>query len=346
METHVPAYSHDQATLSRLLQDRFPDPRIRRLVAQAFRQSGILRRHTVMESFFDCAPFDASGQADTAARNTVYAVEARRLATALGEKLLSGPSAIPRERITHLIFATCTGFVNPGPDYYLVRDLGLRDTVERYTLGFMGCYAAFPALRMAAQFCSADPKAAVLVVSVELCSLHMQIEASTDDILGNTVFADGAAGAIVTSRPAAGEPRCRLGQFRSATIPGGESAMAWTIGNRGFDLVLSSYVPKVLAMEIRGLFDRLGIDPADYGKFAVHPGGKSILDRVASALDLPEDGLEASRQVLRDYGNMSSATILFVLRALLDAGEPGDRILAFAFGPGLTVETAELEVLS
>lgn len=307
-----------------------------------------------MEGFFDCAPFDTNGQADTAARNDVYATESRRLATAVGEKLLAGPDAPARDRITHVVFATCTGFVNPGPDYHLVRDLGLRDGVERYTLGFMGCYAAFPALRMAARFCEADPNAVVLVVSVELCSLHMQIEASTDAILGNTVFADGAAGAIVSGRPAPEGPQFELTRFRSATIEGSESAMAWTIGNRGFDLVLSSYVPKVLSAELGGLFQRLGIDPASYGGLAVHPGGKSILDRFVSVFGLPSDALDASRRVLRDYGNMSSATILFVLRELLHsdtndddggANDGANSILALAFGPGLTVETADLRKL-
>ena len=330
--------------LSGFLQDRFTDPRIRRLVAQAFRQSGIERRHTVMEGFFGHAPFDADGQATTAARNAVYATESRRLAVALGEKLLSGPGAVRRESITHVIFATCTGFVNPGPDYFLVRDLGLRDSVERYTLGFMGCYAAFPALRLAAQFCGADPDAVVLVVALELCSLHMQINASPDAILGNTVFADGAAGAIITARPSAGEKHYRLDAFRTATIPDSESTMAWSIGDRGFDLVLSSYVPKIFSAELKGLFARIGIDPATFDRYAVHPGGKSILDRVIAALGLPETSLDVSREVLRENGNMSSATILFVLKRLLATAGAGDSVLAMAFGPGLTIETAGLVV--
>ncbi len=340
LETLVPEHSHEQASLALLLQERFSDERIRRLVGQAFRQSGIERRHMVVEDFFNCPPFDGEGQATTADRNAVYASESRKLAAALGEKILSAPGAPDRGAITHLVFATCTGFVNPGPDYYLVRDLGLRESVERYTLGFMGCYAAIPGLKFAAQVCAADPEAVVLVIALELCSLHMQIDEAPDVILGNTVFADGAAAALVTSRPHPDRNTYRIEGFHCGTIPEGESAMAWSIGNRGFDLVLSSYVPKVIGAEIGSILRRIGVDPERVDRFAVHPGGKSILDRVITALGLQEDALDASRAVLRDFGNMSSPTILFVLKELLGRSEAGDRVLALAFGPGLTIETA------
>jgi len=342
LEIAVPAYSHSQQDLSALLQGKFPDTRSRRLIAQAFRQSGIENRHAVVEGFFGHTPFDQDGRATTAARNAVYATESRRLATAVGEKILSLPGAIPRDEITHVIFATCTGFVNPGPDFFLVRDLGLRESVQRYTLGFMGCYAAFPALRMAAQFCEADPRARVLIVCLELCSLHMQIDESPDSILGNTVFADGAGAALVSAVPPASGKHYRLDTFHTATIPEGESSMAWSIGDSGFDLVLSSYVPKVIAAELDALLDRTGVDRRDIARYAVHPGGRAILDRVIAALDLPADALDASRSVLRDYGNMSSATILFVLKELLNSAVADEKVLAIAFGPGLTVETARL----
>lgn len=344
LETLVPEHSHEQASLALQLQERFSDDRIRRLVGQAFRQSGIERRHMVVEGFFDCPPYDGEGQATTAERNAVYASESRKLAAALGEKILSAPGAPAREEITHLVFATCTGFVNPGPDYYLVRDLGLRESVQRYTLGFMGCYAAIPGLKFAAQVCEADPKAVVLVVALELCSLHMQIDEAPDAILGNTVFADGAAAALVASRPNPDMNTYRIDGFHGGTIPEGESAMAWSIGDRGFDLVLSSYVPKVIGAEIGTILRRIGVDPDQVDRYAVHPGGKSILDRVIAALGLKEDALDASRSVLRDFGNMSSATILFVLKELLGRSDPGERVLALAFGPGLTIETVVLTI--
>lgn len=299
----------------------------------------------VVDGFFDCPPFDSEGQATTAERNAVYGTESRKLAAMLGEKILSQPGAPAREEITHLVFATCTGFVNPGPDFYLVRDLGLRETVQRYTLGFMGCYAAIPGLKFATQVCEADPDAVVLVVALELCSLHMQIDDSPDAILGNTVFADGSAAAIVMAKAPAEGKAYRIDGFHGGTLPEGESSMAWSIGNRGFDLVLSSYVPKVIGAEIGAMLKRIGVDLGAIDRYAVHPGGKSILDRVIAALGLDEDALDASREVLRRFGNMSSATILFVLQELMERSHAGDRVLALAFGPGLTIETALLTVV-
>ncbi|MCB1207574.1 MAG: type III polyketide synthase [Verrucomicrobiae bacterium] len=342
LETLVPEPCHSQEDLSRQLQERFTDPRIRRLVSQAFRHSGIEQRHMVVDGFFDCPPFDSEGQATTADRNAVYGTESRRLAVALGEKILSQEGAPGRDEITHLVFATCTGFVNPGPDFYLVRDLGLRESVERYTFGFMGCYAAIPGLKFAAQVCEADPDAVVLVIALELCSLHMQIDEAPDTILGNTVFADGAAAALVASNPHPSRPSYRIDGFRGGTLPEGESSMAWSIGNRGFDLVLSSYVPKVIGAEIGTMLQRIGVETETIDRFAVHPGGKSILDRVIGALGLDEDALDASREVLRRHGNMSSATILFVLKEMMGRTKAGERVLALAFGPGLTIETAVL----
>lgn len=344
LATHVPPFVHRQTDLSALLQEQFEDERVRRLAAQATRKSGIETRNLVVEGFFDCPPFDERGQAGTAERNAVYETESRRLAVELGEKILSRPGAPQREEITHVVFASCTGFVNPGPDFWLVRDLGLPESTERYTIGFMGCYAAFPALRMAAQFCEADARARVLVICLELCSLHMQIDAATDSILGNTVFADGAAGGIVTSRPGDGETFLELERFATATIPDGESAMAWSIGNAGFDLVLSGYVPRIIGANIGEILERTGCEAGRIDRYAVHPGGKAILDRVESSLGLPDDALRESRDVLRECGNMSSPTILFVLERILRDASGGESILAVAFGPGLTVETAELLV--
>ncbi len=213
----------------------------------------------------------------------------------------------------------------------------------------MGCYAAFPALRMAAHFCQANPNAVVLVMCLELCTLHMQINDETDSILANSLFADGAAAAIVSAQePQPGTHAFKLSGFESALLPAGESDMAWDIGNEGFNIVLSSYVPDIIGANIEALMvDVLGKNGSTLGnvdEWAVHPGGRSILDKVETSLGLGTEALESSRAVLRDYGNMSSATILFVLREMLDSGEtPRATTCAMAFGPGLTVETALLE---
>jgi predicted naringenin-chalcone synthase len=221
---------------------------------------------------------------------------------------------------------------------------------QRYHLGFMGCYAAFPALRMAAQFCRADPDAVVLVMCLELCSLHLQRNGSEDSLLANSLFADGGGGAIVSARkPAPGLSAYRIGDFHSALVPSGEGDMAWSIGDHGFDIALSSYVPKIIGANIREFIEpslgASGLALADVDTWAVHPGGRSIIDQVQTTLTLRPEQVRASREALRDYGNMSSASIFFVLRNILDfpsRGE-GEKICAMAFGPGLTVEMALLE---
>lgn len=177
----------------------------------------------------------------------------------------------------------------------------------------------------------------------------MQVNDQPDSILANSLFADGAAAALVSARrPAAGEPVYALHGFESALLPASEGDMAWEIGNEGFNIVLSSYVPDIIGMNIRpllqGILERHGHALDDMEEWAVHPGGRSILDKVHGSLDLAENALEASRTVLRDYGNMSSATILFVLKEMLDSAEtPRASLCAMAFGPGLTVETAVME---
>ncbi|MEM9018848.1 MAG: type III polyketide synthase, partial [Verrucomicrobiota bacterium] len=248
IETAVPSHRHAQSDLGAEHASWFEEERARRLISRASRNSGIESRHFVVEQFVNEAPFDERGEATTGSRNQVFAIESRKLAKEAAGKLLQQEGAPRKEEITHLIFVTCTGFVNPGPDFHLIRDLGLRESTERYVIGFMGCYGAFPALRMASQFCKADSEAKVLIVCLELCSLHVQRDGTTDSILGNTVFADGSAAAIVSSSPN-GRPSYEIKRFASAVIPGSESAMAWGIGNRGFDLALSSYVPQVISSE-------------------------------------------------------------------------------------------------
>jgi predicted naringenin-chalcone synthase len=215
----------------------------------------------------------------------------------------------------------------------------------------MGCYAAFPALRAAQSFCQADPHAVVLVVCVELCSIHLHSSNDPDTILASSLFSDGAAAAVVSGRPLAEhETVLDLDAFETALTPGGETDMAWKIGDAGFEMVLSGYVPHIIEQHIRGaLAPLLAADPeladrpyAQIQRWAIHPGGRSILDKVQRNLELTDAQLQPSREVLRRYGNMSSATVLFVLQRILhDAGSAAQpRVCAMAFGPGLTVETA------
>lgn len=359
ISTRTPGYAYSQAYIRDRMKDWTTDAKTRRLVQAIYNRSGIETRHSVTGDFAareDALLYrtDTDGSLippGTGARNACYAREARRLAVDLARQALGGNHGFTARDVTHIVFTSCTGFANPGPDYHIIRELGLREDVQRYTLGFMGCYAAFPSLRMAAQFCAADPGAVVLVICLELCTLHMQINDQPDSILANSLFADGAAAALVSARqPAPGSPAYRLHGFESALLASSEQDMAWEIGDQGFNIVLSSYVPDIIGGNIQGLLDgileRSGLSAEQIDEWAVHPGGRSILDKVEQSLGLKPEALLASRIVLRDYGNMSSATILFVLKELLDQAECQPAMTcAMAFGPGLTVETAVLERL-
>jgi len=301
----------------------------------------------------------------TKVRNDIFATEASKLFIEAAENALAACPGIEGNDITHLVTVSCTGFFNPGPDYKIVRALGLNPAVQRYHLGFMGCYAAFPALRAAKSFCDADPQAVVLVVCAELCSLHVRTSNDPDTIMGSALFADGAAAAIISARDIPDHPGLlTLDHFETVLTPVGEEAMAWNIGDEGFEMVLGTYVPHIIDDHIVGALEPLlsrddslsGHPYRDIRHWAIHPGGRSILDKVQARLELSDEQLVPARETLRNFGNMSSATVLFVIRHILDlpveadagdnlaaeasGGDGGERICSMAFGPGLTVETA------
>ncbi|WP_413543953.1 type III polyketide synthase [Citricoccus nitrophenolicus] len=375
-----------------------------RLVTAAFNASGIERRHSVVREWESegsdagrSAPSAGSGSGlffepdtghilnpSTGARNAVYTEHAGDLYEEAAAGALADCPDLSREDISHVITVSCTGFFSPGPDYQLVRRLGLQATTKRMHLGFMGCYAALPALREAAAICEADPAAVVLVVSVELCSVHVRVANDQDTIVGASLFSDGAGAAVVTGAerprppvPAAGapaRPALRLDGFATVLTPVGEDAMAWNIGDHGFEMILGTYVPHIIDDHITGALEPLfaadrasdrasqpplaSRPPAELEHWAIHPGGRSILDRVQARLGLSDAQLVPARDTLRDYGNMSSATVLFVLQQILEgagaagangangAGSDGERVCAMAFGPGLTVESALMTVVS
>ncbi len=359
LATDVPAHSASQDDLAVLFGRWAQDPGAARVIHHIFRKTGIQRRHSVLPDFTEPGRSElfrtaSSGQlagAGTHARNQAYARHSAPMAVRVARKLLGTDGHFRPADVTHVITVSCTGFVNPGPDWAIVTELNLPGSVERYHLGFMGCYAALPALRMARQFCVAQPDAVVLVVCLELCSLHVQTQSNNDSILGNALFADGAAGALVSARrPALDQPAFILDGFHSARAPEGHSEMAWEIGDQGFNLVLSSYVPDVIAANlgriVHDLLTTAGCDMPGIDQWAIHPGGRSILDKAEDSLRLRPAQLAASRSVLRDFGNMSSATLLFVLQKLL-RDHTGTRcsIAAMAFGPGLTIECGLLRTV-
>ncbi len=354
--TSVPETSYTQEFALRFLLDlQGGDERVGRFLRRIYRDTAIGKRHTVIDDYgkdpaeFTFHPPNPSlkPEPSTARRNQRFVREADRLSLAAVRDLLGKLPGFETDRITHLITVSCTGFSAPGFDLHLLKGLPLRTDLQRFHLGFMGCYAAFPALRLARHVCLSEPDARVLVVIVELCTLHFQQKPDPDTMVANALFADGVSAALVSARPedAAGA-RLLLHRFASRVLPGSEGQMSWTIGDTGFDMRLSAYVPRLIQENIgpivEDLFRRAGVRREEIELWAIHPGGRAILERVEQALGLTRDRLQASWDVLREYGNMSSATLLFVLQRILQGRETG-KLFAAAFGPGLTIESGYFE---
>ena len=328
------------------------DDRVRRLVRRMYAQSGIAFRHSVLgdlagdvaEPFFTHGSDGTWHTPSTAVRNARFTQAAPALFIGAARAALAR-SGFTADQVTHVVTASCTGCFNPGPDFHVVRALGLPDRTHRVHVGFMGCYAMFPALKVAEAFCRADPRAVVLVACVELCTLHVQLKPSQDALLGGCLFGDGGGAAVLSAQPPRrGHTTLRILELGGCLLPDSAGAMAWTIGDDGFDIVLSSYVPDLIQAHIRPTIEGWLMETAlhlpEVARWAVHPGGRAILDKTATALALPPEALQASYNVLHDIGNLSSATLFFVLERMLQAtsGTDGEPICALAFGPGLSVE--------
>ena len=349
--THRIAQPQIAEFMARALQ--FGEGDTRKLRA-LYRVSGIGQRYSVLPdygrpvgeyTFFPntptLEPFPSVGQ-----RMAVYRHEALPLAMEAVRASLGQVPGFAVGSITHLVTVSCTGMYAPGLDIELVQALGLRPDVRRTCVNFMGCYAAVNAIKLADAFCRADTGARVLIVSVELCTLHFQKSPKEDHLISNALFGDGAAACLVQARPLPdGAPSLSLDGFHCGLEPDGHDDMAWHINDFGFEMTLSSYVPKLIQRGIGkltdGLLASLPVQLRDIRHFAIHPGGRKILETIEAELGLTRDDNRHAYRVLRDYGNMSSATVLFVLREVLAAATPADHgapVLSFAFGPGLTME--------
>ena len=315
------------------------DAASRKLFGRMAARAGIEHRWSILPrgdgggSPVGAGGFYANGMPGTTARMQPYA----RAAPALGVAAIDAlAKKVPIDGISHLVVASCTGFVAPGIDQIIAARIGLSPAVERLLVGFMGCYAAVAALRSARHIVRSDPDARVLVLAVELSTLHLQDVSAIEPLLAMLQFADGAAAALVTAAPTGLE----LERGFAAALPDSAALIRWDITDQGFAMHLGGEVPAriagALADEAFVALATGGQAPADL-TWAVHAGGRSILDAVQKALGLPATALEASRGVLRDNGNMSSATLMFVLERLL-AGAPVDQGVALAFGPGLAAE--------
>ncbi|MCC6453859.1 MAG: type III polyketide synthase [Caldilineaceae bacterium] len=371
--TAVPPYKARQSDVGEWMSASFVDaPVPARLIRMLCANSGVETRYSCVEDYFlppqesRFAPgVPTERSPSTAERMAIYERESIPLGADAARQAISTYAAkrgdtysLIAGQITHLVVATCTGFFAPGLDFALAHSLHLSPTVERTLIGFMGCSAMFNCLRTANQIVKADPNALVLVVSVELCSLHSQPEPLRDQLVGASFFADGASACLVGTPNALPGDYFTLLDFHTSMKPDTESEMVWQIGNYGFALRLSPRIPEHLADAAPATLATLFPDSApDF--WAIHPGGSAIIDRLAKSFGLDESQVAASRAVLRDYGNLSSATILFVLaelrRSLLAERQPapdlttdratrGDNLsgVAMAFGPGLVIEMARI----
>ncbi len=317
-----------------------------------FRASGIETRHSVLEdygrtsgfTFFPdnsaLAPFPSTWQ-----RMELYQKQALPLSVNAASQCLT-QAAVSSSEITHLVVVSCTGQYAPGLDIDLVHQLRLPTTVARTSIQFMGCYAAFSALRLADAFCKANPLAKVLVVCTELCSLHFQKDHTEDNVLANALFADGSAALLVEGNPRSGF-NLKLDLFYCDLIPEASAEMAWRVGNFGFEMRLSAYVPQAIRGGIHRLVKQWAMSDEGFDFYAVHPGGKKILQVIEEELGIDKSKNKFAHEVLRKFGNMSAPTILFVLYEIIRQLTPADqdkKILGIGFGPGLTLESMVLSI--
>ena len=327
------------------------DAKESRKVAALYRRTGIEHRGSVLldsnpeaqivNEFYPPATSPADRGPGTGSRSRRYAEEAPRLAVeASTAALLRSP--IDHDEITHLVTVTCTGFNSPGIDIALIDELGLPKTTQRVQVGFMGCHAAINGMRTAKGLIAAEPNANVLMCCVELCSLHYQYGFDPNRIVSGALFADGAAAAVL-SKQSASSSIGAVAATGSCLVPGSRDAMTWKIGDNGFEMTLSSQVPSLIESELRVyLEDWLAQQDESIDSiqgWAVHPGGVRILTATEAALGLPSSALDVSRAILNDHGNMSSATMLFILERFARIGQPKPWVM-LGFGPGLEIEAA------
>ena len=332
----VSADTSERASLIRRIQKR----------SQVHTRGSVLLTGDAQQSIDQRLPFYGVESPSTSERMEAFRHYSSSLALKACQRAFA-ESQLASDAITHLITISCTGFYAPGVDCDLIHQLQLPSHVQRTQVGFMGCHAALNGLRVAHAFVEADPTAVVLLCAVELCSLHLQYGWNPEHVVANTLFADGAAAVVATHaeipHQQAELPALALQASGSTLIPDTHDLMHWKIGNNGFSMGLSSKVPEAIGTTLKPwLSDWLqthGTSLNDIQHWAIHPGGPRILQECADALNLRNAQLTESRFVLEHHGNMSSATILFVLNHMRELGKIGPCV-ALAFGPGLCAEVA------
>lgn len=356
--TATPENKFSQSTIADFMVRAMQmDDSAERKLRALFRITGIETRYSVIADYGKTEGYDFySNHANmepfpsTANRLALYRRHALSLSLQSIGNCLSRLKNLDKKTITHLIVVSCTGMYAPGLDIDLVKSLHLSPHTQRLCINFMGCYAAFNGLKQADIICKADENAKVLVVCTELCSIHFQKQITDDNLLANALFADGSAAILVETTPREGLNLKPI-SFYCDLATEGEQDMAWTVGDLGFEMKLSSYVPDIIQKGIKSLahslLGQVSNSFNDVSYYAIHPGGKKILEVIEKELVLTKRQNKPAYDILRDYGNMSSPTVLFVLEEIckkLNGVDDGKKILSFAFGPGLTLESMILEI--
>ncbi|MBW3596797.1 MAG: type III polyketide synthase [Planctomycetes bacterium] len=349
----VPRYSIAQADAAGVARTFvYQNAQAEKILPLLHRLSQVQRRGSVLlerpegdeprHSFYWQARSEEDRGPSTSARLERFAQEATPLAIAACRRALDEAAADAGE-ITHLITVSCTGFFAPGVEFALIHDLGLPPTVARVNVGFMGCHGALNALRVAQAFIAADPTARVLLCCVELCSLHYQYGWDQERVVANTLFADGAAACVLAAEAEHRPEAWKLAACGSRLLPDSHREMTWRITDHGFAMTLSARVPELIRQHLKSWLQEWlgeqGLRVEDIASWAIHPGGPRVVQAALESLNLPASAAEASSAVLGEHGNMSSATVLFVLRRLQQMGA-APPCVALAFGPGLTAEAA------
>jgi predicted naringenin-chalcone synthase len=352
--TAVPEYAAEQSNILNFMHSAYEDETTSRKLNILFHQSGIKKRYSVISDFVnstsDKVLFKKNKKVPgVEKRLNVFKENSVSLAIkAIQNSLSKLDTSLSEFNITHLITVTCTGIHAPGIGTVLIEMLNLPNDIFHTSINFMGCNAAFPALKIADMIAKTDENAKVLIVCVELCTIHFQPKDNNDNLLSNTIFGDGAAAVIVVSDKAAknsNRPGLAMDGFFSILLNKGKDLMAWNITPVNFEMVLDAKIPDFIGNEVADIVTKAGsklnINPSEIDKWAIHPGGRKILDTIKKQMKLDDSDLKHSYKVLAEYGNMSSPTILFVLNEIMEADiKPEEKIFSMGFGPGISIETA------
>lgn len=352
--TAVPEYQHEQEKIFEFMSRVYAiNETEKRKLKFLYKHSGIQTRYSVLDDyslpasewkFFipteNLEPFPSIEKRMKSFREHAAPLSLKAISDCLKD--------FPDQSITHLFTVSCTGMTAPGLDLELIELLNLPATTWRTSINFMGCYAAIHALKLADVICRSDPKANVLIVCVELCTLHFQRKYTPDNISSGILFSDGAAAILVSGNTEMSG--MNIDHFYSSVSFKSKQEMVWELSSTGFLLTLSGYIPELIKEDFNGIVNEClketNLHKDDISHWCIHPGGKKILEAVHNSLGFTNGQLQHCYDVLNDYGNMSSPTILFVLKRIQqELHNPNsnraqrNNIFGAAFGPGLTIET-------